>query len=156
MRAYADSSFMLRLVTAEASSAAAIGQYRRIGRPPLFFLALHALEVRNAILQRAFHERRTLASGHRRDIARNRDAALDRVARLLSRRTFLEVAVDMDAVIVRAAEMGNTHTERLGARAIDLLHVAAALALESEVFLTSDDRQAQLAQAEGLSVITDR
>ena len=54
MRAYADSSFILRLVTAEADSQAAIGEYRRIGLPALFLLPLHALEVRNAILQRAF------------------------------------------------------------------------------------------------------
>jgi len=32
--------------------------------------------------------------------------------------------------------------------------VAGALALESEVFLTTDDRQAQLAKAEGLKVVT--
>jgi hypothetical protein len=44
------------------------------------------------------------------------------------------------------------HTERLGARAIDLLHVAGALTLESELFLTTDARQAQLAKAEGLKV----
>jgi len=62
MRAYADSSFILRLVTAEADSEEVIAEYRRIGKPPLFFLPLHALEVRNAILQRAFHQRRSITS----------------------------------------------------------------------------------------------
>ena len=57
MRTYADSSFILRLVTAEADSEAAIAEYRRLGSPQLFFLPLHALEVRNAILQRAFQLR---------------------------------------------------------------------------------------------------
>ena len=52
---------------------------------------------------------------------------MDRLALFLARRTLLEVAVDMDAVIVRATELGSAHTERFGARAIDLLHVAAAL-----------------------------
>ena len=154
MRAYADSSFILRLVTAEADSEAAIGEYRRIGLPPLFFLPLHALEVRNAILQRAFHERRSLPSRARQHIARERDAALDRVERFLSRHTLLDVALDMDTVMGRATELATAHTERLGARAIDLLHVAGALALESEVFLTTDVRQAQLAKAEGLQILT--
>jgi predicted nucleic acid-binding protein len=154
VRAYADSSFILRLVTAEADSEAAIGEYRRIGLPPLFFLPLHALEVRNAILQRAFHERRSLPARARQHVARERDAAFDRLERFLSRRTLLDVAVDLDAVIVRATDLAVAHTERLGARAIDLLHVAGALALESEVFLTTDDRQAQLAKAEGLKVVT--
>jgi predicted nucleic acid-binding protein len=40
----------------------------------------------------------------------------------------------------------------VGARAIDLLHVACALLLDCEVFLTSDQRQADLAKAEGLNV----
>ncbi len=154
MRAYADSSFILRLLTAEADSQAAIGEYRRIGLPPLFFLPLHALEVRNAILQRVFHERRSLPSRERANVARQRDVALDRLARLLARRALLEVAVDMDVVIVRATELGIAHTERLGARAIDLLHVASALALGSEVFLTTDERQARVARAEGLKVVT--
>jgi predicted nucleic acid-binding protein len=154
VRAYADSSFILRLVTAEADSEAAIGEYRRIGLPPLFFLPLHGLEVRNAILQRAFYERRSLPSRARQHIARERDAAFDRLERFLSRRTLLDVALDLDAVIGRATALAVAHTERLGARAIDLLHVASALALESEVFLTTDDRQAQLAKAEGLKVVT--
>jgi predicted nucleic acid-binding protein len=154
VRAYADSSFILRLVTAEADSEAAIGEYRRIGLPPLFFLPLHGLEVRNAILQRAFHERCSLPSRARQHIARERDAAFDRLERFLSRRTLLDVALDLDAVIGRATALAVAHTERLGARAIDLLHVASALALESEVFLTTDDRQAQLAMAEGLKVVT--
>jgi len=99
VRAYADSSFILRLVTAEADSEAAIAEYRRIGLPPLFFLPLHALEIQNAILQRAFHERRSLPSRARQHIARERDAAFDRLERFLSRRTLLDVALDLDAVI---------------------------------------------------------
>jgi len=110
--------------------------------------------VRNAILQRAFYERRSLPSGARQHIARERDAALDRLERFLYRRTLLDVALDLDSVINRAIKLATTHTERLGARGIDLLHVASALTLESEVFLTTDDRQAQLAKAEGLKVIT--
>jgi hypothetical protein len=154
VRAYADSSYILHLVTTEVGSEAAIGEYRRIGLPPLFFLPLHALEVRNAILQRAFHERRSSPSRQRLHIARQRDAALDRLERFLSRRTLLDVAADMDAIIARATGLSTAHTERLGARAIDLLHVAAALMLDSEVFLTTDGRQALLAKAEGLKVIT--
>ena len=154
MRAYADSSFILRLLTAEADSAAAIAEYRRIGLPPLFFLPLHALEVRNAILQRAFHERRSAPSRERAHIARVRDAALERLQCFLARRTLLDVALDMDAVVERATDLAIAHTERLGTRAIDLLHVASALALDSEVFLTTDERQARLAKAEGLKVVT--
>jgi len=79
VRAYADSSFILRLVTMETDSPATIAEYRRLGKPPMFFLPLDLLEVRNA---------------------------------------------------------------------------ACALTLESELFLTTDGRQAQLAQAEGLKAVS--
>jgi predicted nucleic acid-binding protein len=42
----------------------------------------------------------------------------------------------------------------MGTRAIDLLHVACALTLESELFLTTDARQARLAKAEKLKVVS--
>ena len=154
MRTYADSSFILRLVTGEAGSLETIAEYRRLGSPKLFHLPLHALEVQNAIQQRAFHQRRSLSSGERQHVARERDAALARVERLVARRALLEVTLDMDAAFARAAILSAAHTERLGARAIDLLHVACALALDSEMFLTADARQARLAKAEGLEVVS--
>ena len=154
MRAYADSSFTLRLVTGEANSPRTIAEYRRLGSPKLFFVPLHALEVRNAILQRAFHKRRSIYSRERQHVARERDAALARLEHLVARRALLDVTLDMDAAITRATDLSTLHTERLEARAIDLLHVAGALTLESELFLTMDARQAQLAKAEGLKVVS--
>jgi len=154
LRTYADSSFILRLVTGEADSAATVAEYRRLGSPKLFFLSLHALEVRNAILLRAFHQRRSISSGQRGQVARERDAALSRIDRFITRRALLEVTLDLDSTIARALQLATAHGERLGTRAIDLLHVACALALESEMFLTTDNRQAQLAKAEGLKVVS--
>jgi len=153
MRAYADSSFILRLVTGETDSPQVIAEYRRLGTPKLYFLPLHALEIRNAILLRTFHQRRSVASGERSQVARERDAALARLEHLLARRALLDVALDLDAVITRAGKLSSAHTERIGARAIDILHVASALALETDQFLTTDSRQAQLARAEGMKVV---
>jgi hypothetical protein len=154
VKAYADSSFILRLVTSETDSPQTIAEYRRLSAPRLPFLPLHALEVRNAILQRAFHQRRAISSADRQHVARERDAAFSRLEHLLARRALLDVTLEMDDAITRAAKLSTAHTERLGARAIDLLHVAAALTLESELFLTTDARQARLAKAESLKVIS--
>jgi len=77
---------------------------------------------------------------------------LARLEQFLKRRALLDVTLDMDAAIVRATNLSASHNERLSACAIDLLHVANALTLESEQFLTTDNRQAQLASAEGLKV----
>jgi predicted nucleic acid-binding protein len=154
VRTYADSSFVLRLVTGEATSSETIAKYRWLGSPKLFFLTLHALEVRNAILLRTFHQRRSASAGERRHIARERDTALSRLDHLVARRALLELSLDMDTAIARAIQLSTARGERLGTRAIDLLHVASALTLESELFLTTDFRQAQLAKVEGLKVVS--
>lgn len=152
MRVYADSSFILRLVTGESGAQQAGAEYRRLGRPSLFYLPLHALEVENGIRQRAFHERRVLSAGQRARITHERDAALARLVGWTKRGALKEIVLDMDLAMDRARELSATHSEKTGARAIDFLHVACALLLECEVFLTSDQRQAALAKAEGIQV----
>ena len=153
MRAYADTSFLVKLLAREPGSAAAIGDYRRLGRPPLFFLPLHSLEVTNAIRQRVFRQRHALTSSQRSVIRRERDFSLTRLEHFIDRRAFIEISVDMDAAIEGARSLSAKHTERLGCRGFDLLHVALALELECEAFLTSDGLQGALAHAEGLEVI---
>jgi len=153
MRAYADSSFILKLITGEAGAEGAAAEYRRLERPSLFYLPLHALEVENGIRQRAFHERRVLPSGQRSGISHERDAALARLAGWLKRGALKEIVLDMDAAVDRARLLSAGRAGQLGARAIDLLHVACALLLDAGIFLTSDQRQAALAGAEGLQTI---
>ena len=65
MRAYADTSFLVKLLSEEPGAAEAVAEYRRLHRPRLFYLPLHALEVENAIRHRAFHERRVRPAGER-------------------------------------------------------------------------------------------
>jgi hypothetical protein len=141
---------LVKLLSGEPGSAEAVAEYRRRNRARLFYLPLHALEVENAIRQRAFHERRIRPAKERAQIGRERDAALARVYQFLKRGTLEEITLDMDSAFSQARRLSATHSEKVGARAIDLLHVACALLLESEVFLTSDERQAALATAEGL------
>ena len=152
MRAYADTSFLVRLVATEPGTEAAMAEFRRLEFPPLFFVPLHALEVANAIRQRTFHLRRSVASGQRTAIARERDAALARLERWLERGWLIEAAADCEEALRRAQTLSEQHTERLGCRGFDLLHVALALELDAEAFLTSDRVQAAVARAEGLEV----
>ena len=153
MRTYADSSFIVRLLSGEVGSEQVIAEYRRIGRPSIFYLDLHALEVRNAILQRAFFQRHSQSQAERKRAAHNRDAALARLTAYLARRAFVEVSTESEPVFLLAHELSIKYTERIGSRTIDILHVANAIALKAEQFLTTDSRQADLAKAEGLKVI---
>ena len=152
MRSYADTSFLVKLLSDEPGCAEAVAEYRRMNRPRLFYLPLHALEVENAIRHRAFHERHVRPTGERAQIVHERDAALARVYQFSKRGALDDITVEMDLAMDRARKLSAKHSEQTGARAIDLLHVACALLLESEAFLTSDHRQAGLATAEGLQV----
>jgi len=154
MRAYADTSFLVKLVADEPGSQATMAEFRRLGFPPLFFLPLHALEVTNAIRQRAFHLRRSAESSQRAAVARERETALARIERWIKRGWFIEAVTNCDEALAHAQMLSSKHTERLGCRGFDLLHVALALDLECETFLTSDRIQGALARAEGLSVTT--
>ncbi len=150
MKVYADTSFLVKLVTSEPGSAEAMAEFRRLGLPRLMFLPLHALEVTNAVRQRAFHLRRSGRAGQRGGIARERDAALARIERWRKRGWLLDVSADCDKAFHEAQTLSQKHTERLGCRGFDLLHVALAQDLKCEVFLTADRIQAALARAEGL------
>ena len=65
---------------------------------------------------------------------------------------------DYDPVDVysRAESLSRRYTSIFGARSLDILHVAAAVVLDASAFVTHDDRQARLAKAAGLPVITLR
>lgn len=152
MRVYADTSFLVKLLTAEAGSEAAMAAFRRLEFPPLFFLPLHGLEVTNAIRHRAFHLRRSYERGQRAAIARERDAVLARIERWIKHGWLVQATVDCEEALLRARILSEKHTERLGCQGFDLLHVALALELECEAFLTSDCIQGAVARAEGFDV----
>jgi predicted nucleic acid-binding protein len=152
VKIYADSSFILRLIERETGSQEAINEYRRLGKPRLPFSPFHELEVRNAVLQRIFYEGHAVVRLDRRELLRQRDETLARLAQLLLRGSFRAVELDFPALIEKSVTIGILHTERLGCRAVDIFHVAAAEALQCEFFATIDCRQADLAKAVGLSV----
>jgi hypothetical protein len=52
----------------------------------------------------------------------------------------------------KARQLSDQYTPTLGTRSLDLLHVAAALVLESKIFFSFDDRQRKAAASEGLKV----
>ena len=58
----------------------------------------------------------------------------------------------LDPVLLQELSLRMTlRTLRLGCRALDILHVAAARLCDSSLFVTADARQSQLAEGEGLA-----
>jgi predicted nucleic acid-binding protein len=153
VRVYADTSFLVKLLVRERGTEEATAEYRRLGRPTLAFLPLHALEVENAIRLKTFHEKHSVSSRDRGNVSKHEIAALRRLDHLLSRGALIEAAADWDAACVRARKLSRQHTGTTGARSLDLLHLAFALEFESDILLSTDECQAKIAAAEGLKVV---
>jgi hypothetical protein len=76
--------------------------------------------------------------------------ALGKIDADLATGNLAETPLIWPEILKFADALGEKHTSTLGARTLDLLHVAAAFSLKAKTFLTFDRRQFALARASGL------
>ena len=135
MKIYADSSFIVSLYTPDANSVKA-NRVLRAGGVRLWLTTYGELEVINAMGLRVF----------RKEVSEEQLAS-----------SLLEFQNDLstgllklhgltDAIIERAVQLSRRLTVKIGARAADILHVAAAIELEVDYLYTFDEKQRKLAQ----------
>ena len=70
----------------------------------------------------------------------------------LAKGIFFIQPVPAAALYQKAIGLAERHSATLGTRSLDLMHVAAALILKADLFLSFDERQTKAAEAEGLKV----
>ena len=142
MKDYPDTSFVLSgyLLDVHSAKAAAhlAGRHR-----PLAVTALLGFEVEQALQLGMFRKKIAPAQGHK--------ALSDWQADLASGAVEI-VGTDWPQAFEEARRIARLRTVTEGYRSLDILHVAAAVVSEAEEFLTFDERQRKLAQAEGLKV----
>jgi predicted nucleic acid-binding protein len=143
---YPDTSFLIPLYVDEARSEEA-GRFMQRASSPLIYTPFHRLEVRTALRVHVFRQHLTPAS--LRDIFRDIDHDL-------AENVLQHVPLDWNDALRQAEEIGADHIAQIGARSGDLLHVASAIALNSQEFCTFDVQQAELAKCAGLKVRTWR
>ena len=127
MSAYADTSFLVSLYTPDANS---VDAARKMAAYPQVILItpLAELELANALELRLFRkelrttEVKAAQSAIRKDLA---DAVYQPIPMPVG-------------VFERARSISKRRTARLGTRTLDVLHVAAALELKAQDFLTFD------------------
>jgi len=109
-------------------------------KPSLLLTPFGELELLNALELRGF--RKELS---RREVRRAHDTfESDRDSGIFS---LQPVPTSVYAV---AGRISRRRAFELGVRTLDILHVASALVLKAEAFYTFDERQQDLANAEGL------
>ena len=139
MKVYADTSFLVSLYSPDLHSAPAAGAITRL-RASVFLTQLGELELLNALQLRAF--RKEASQSETRMVQA-------KVAEHIASGFFIQQVMPA-TVYERARQIARRRTAGLGLRTLDILHVASALLLNGERFLTFDKRQEQLAKAEGL------
>ena len=139
---YADTSFLVSLYIQDANSAKAVA-----AAPALLPVCLTPLlehELRNAVRLCVFRRQIT---------AKQREMALEHLESDKAAGVLHALPLDWPKALKHAEALGRRHTESLGARGMDILHVASALALKSRSFVTFDERQRELARLAGLAVV---
>jgi hypothetical protein len=142
MNAYADIGFICSVHAPDANTGRAIAWLRK-NRDPLPFTGLHRLEFRNALRLRVFRKEIT---------AVQRELSIQALLSDLAAGVFAHADPRWADVLSEAERLSAGHSELIGTRSLDILHVAGALVLGSEQFVTFDTRQATLARAAGLRV----
>ncbi len=140
MTTYADTAFLCSLHAPDAHTGRVLKRMER-QRSPLPFTGLHRLEFRNALRLRVF--RKEISAGQR-------ELAIQAMISDLASEVFTSAEPSWPEVLQEAERLSTSHSEILGTRSLDILHVASALVLGAREFLTFDHRQGALAAAAGL------
>ena len=142
MNVYADTGFIVPLYKAEITSPAAAAVMGRL-QSPVWLSPLGELEIHNAFQLSVFRGEINSASAlHKKQLF-----AEDRAKGI-----FLIRPVPASTLYPKAIELAERHSSTLGTRSLELMHVAAALILKADLFLSFNERQRKAAAAEGLEI----
>jgi predicted nucleic acid-binding protein len=142
MRACCDTSFLFSFYGRDTFTPAALAAARDLAKAPSLS-PFNEYEFLNAVRLASFRG----AIGGEQAAAMLEDFAAD----LAAGRLAPEVA-SLTAILEEAKRLSAKHTQAQGHRAFDILHVAAAVTMKADAFLSFDFNQRQLAKAAGLKV----
>jgi predicted nucleic acid-binding protein len=140
--AYADTSFLARIYTLHADSEKAL-RWLQNAAVSLPFTPFHRHELRNAVRLRVFRGEITIDQ---------RKLAFQEIESDLADNILAHTPIPWTDVFRECETLATSHTEKLGVRSFDLLHVGLALTMKATEFLTYDARQASLAKLAGLKL----
>lgn len=142
MVVYTDTSFLFSLYAQDANTAHAAKIAATLDAP-FTFTPLQRHELRNGFRLSLFRGEITATECQHLLDATETDSRAG---------VLLETSVSWAEVYANAETLSATHSKKLGTRGFDVLHVAAAITLNTKTFLTFDVRQKSLAAKAGLNV----
>lgn len=140
---YVDTSVIVKLYIKEDLSFE-VSNWVRTKNEAIPLTTLHELEFRNALYLKQFRSEIT------EDQIR---IVLLRFDEHHKRGVYYRPHLNWADTMTRAIDLARDHTGKTGARSLDILHVALALFIKADVFVTLDERQGALAASAGLNLV---
>jgi predicted nucleic acid-binding protein len=147
VKAYPDTSFLYGFYLKQSTSPAAAAHAATM-REPLYLTELLRYEFRQSL---RFQVWRRAVNPREGVLRADADAALSQLEADLVSGVAMLAPCDLQELLHRADGLSQRHTIQAGCRSFDILHVATALQLGAEQFLSFDERQRRLAAAAGLA-----
>ncbi len=148
MIAYPDTSFLCAFYRKQVNSTQAAAHFARMPEP-LYVASPLLFEFKQSVRWQVYLHQKDSTKGYRRATAQ---AALATLQADMVSGVVVVVPVDWADVASIAERLSAQYTWTEGYRGFDVLHVATALHLGVREFLSFDEKQKQLAEAEGLIV----
>ena len=139
---YADTGMLIKSYVEEVNSCLADSILCSMGAP-FFYSHLHEIEIPNAIRLKVFRGEISQAQSETALFAFRSDIDSGRLERF---------AYDLAGIFSSAERLSLKHSARIGARSMDLLHIAAAIEIGCSHFASFDKRQRECAALEGLTI----
>jgi predicted nucleic acid-binding protein len=140
---YADTSIIVKLYIKEKHSLE-VANWLRKNNEAIPLTRFHELEFTNAIFLKQF----------RMEITDNQiRLTLAKFSEHKTRGVYYYPQISWTDTLNLAIDLAHNNTAKTGSRSLDIIHVASALALKANRFLTLDDRQSELASMVGLKVV---
>lgn len=140
---YADTGFIVSLYRPSEALSQEARRTIKQASGPVILSPLSLLEIRNALNM-------AIRRGEMGET--EREAVLADIRRQIEAGFFRMAEASQSEIYAKAGELSDRHTPAIGTRSLDLMHVATALLCKARRFLSTDTRQREAAQAEGLEV----
>jgi len=139
---YVDTSVIVKLYIKEKHSEDASNWLRK-NNEAIPLTSFHDLEFSNAIYLKQFRD----------------EISTDEVRLIMSKfdeqerkGVFYRPQLNWTDIFKYAVDLSKNHTGTTGSRSLDILHIASAITIKADRFITFDDRQSELASLAGLKI----
>jgi len=139
---YVDTSVIVKLYVKEEHSSDSSNWLKK-NNEAIPLTVFHELEFNNAMNLKEF--RAEITPDETRII-------MARFAEHESKGVFYRPPINWVDTLKYAIDLSRRHTKKTGSRSLDILHVASALSIKADRFLTLDKRQSELASLTGIKI----